>query len=391
MWRKSLLKLLRNLLIIFTISLCLEILSSHIDWIVVFLFNRHEFYSLRTLANIGIISSGCLFFIAHLFIKNFTSLPTILLLNLAILRISWQASYISSSSSTPGIEFLINTSSIILLILCFQKLKLPNPQKEQPEELSFSCSYSLKNLMLWLFIFIPLQVILTVFIIGLRLELATNGYVFLKPDGMYSRERTFENNSKELQLTGMVHIAEPEFYKKFEQSITGENVLLLLEGVSDKQNLIKTPPNYGAISKAIGLESQKKEFKINSNQGKIKKLRADVDVASFHPETIEIINLIGKVKSNNNFNVEKFIELNIKTSSHLISYKLFQDILIKRNQNLILNIEKNLAHYQKIIVPWGAFHLPEIEQWAITRGFKLQKQSSRQVFSFKAILLGIFF
>jgi hypothetical protein len=49
---------------------------------------------------------------------------------------------------------------------------------------------------------------------------------------------------------------------------------------------------------------------------------------------------------------------------------LTEDILDRRNENLVAAIDSNLGEYALIVVPWGALHLPAIEDAIFARGFE---------------------
>ena len=52
-----------------------------------------------------------------------------------------------------------------------------------------------------------------------------------------------------------------------------------------------------------------------------------------------------------------------------------EDFLIRRNGNLLREIDAALADYRRVVVPWGALHLPEIERGVVERGFRLEQPS----------------
>ncbi|MGA7395292.1 MAG: hypothetical protein WBW78_21790 [Terrimicrobiaceae bacterium] len=62
--------------------------------------------------------------------------------------------------------------------------------------------------------------------------------------------------------------------------------------------------------------------------------------------------------------------------------QVMNDILFARNQRLAAEIESSLRDYRRVIVPWGAMHLPEIESWLEARNFVEREESERRALGF---------
>ncbi len=52
-----------------------------------------------------------------------------------------------------------------------------------------------------------------------------------------------------------------------------------------------------------------------------------------------------------------------------------EDIIIRRNRNLISWIKASRINYREIVVPWGALHLPGIETAILQMGFDLREHT----------------
>ncbi len=385
-------KLSINILNAFIVLLLLDIFFSAADAVLIFGFNTGGFFAIRGLISIGLALSSIL---AAGIVFTFAGLPwapILLGINLAITKIVWISSCFNPTSVQPGSELIANLFFIGGVLLFGWRIKHFNNQSnvllspELSSEITFRLKHSLKILAIFFIAVIPIQVCAAVFIAGFRLSESTHGFVYAKPDGLYAMQRTYKKQNTELQLTGMVHIASADFYKGIEKDLAGEKTLLLMEGVSDKQKLITNPPDYAAISSSIGLDNQKNEFDIDESKLNITKMNADVDVSDFASSTIQVLNLIGQAKNKKGFNFERFLELNLMAGRPEVAMTLFNDILTKRNQKVIGLIDENTGKFNRIVVPWGAFHLPEIQTWALANGFVALKQKERRVFSFKTVL-----
>ena len=58
------------------------------------------------------------------------------------------------------------------------------------------------------------------------------------------------------------------------------------------------------------------------------------------------------------------------------------EVIGMRNRHLLERIDESLSRYALVVVPWGAAHMPELEQGLLQRDFKLDGRSSRAVVLF---------
>ena len=68
---------------------------------------------------------------------------------------------------------------------------------------------------------------------------------------------------------------------------------------------------------------------------------------------------------------------------------LMEDILVRRNEHLIAAIDSNLAAYQRIVIPWGALHLPTIEAAIGERGFEQVSSAQHRLFSWATLFAAL--
>jgi len=233
---------------------------------------------------------------------------------------------------------------------------------------------------------------------GVYLETASGGYVKLRPAGLLLEERVLTKGDRHVRLVSMIHIGEKSFYDHIRASIpTNETAVVLLEGVTDDKGLLKSHFSYAKIAALLGLDAQEKsdfqrEGKIasapgDSQSGKkqtVEYRRADVDISIFQPLTLEFINALGVILSNPTaatvLSVVEAPDSPFKKPD--ADAVVMHDIIDRRNDHLLSEIDGALQTSQTVIVPWGALHLPTIEAGLKTRGFTETSRVSRPVIHF---------
>jgi hypothetical protein len=206
----------------------------------------------------------------------------------------------------------------------------------------------------------------------------SEGFVALRPNGFSVQVRNYvRNDGKSILLVPMSHIGEPEFYRSLSRSFP-TNSTILMEGVTDDQNLLTNRITYKRVANTLGLAQQVKEFKPSP----IQMVRADIDVDQFTPNTIGFLNLVMLLHAKG---------LNLPTLMLLMQYpeppgfeqELFGDLLGKRNNHLVQQIQEWLPRSDILVVPWGAAHMPGISREIEKAGFHVS--STRE---FMAIRFG---
>ena len=205
----------------------------------------------------------------------------------------------------------------------------------------------------------------------------SEGFMILRPNGFSVQVRKYvRNDGKTIKLFPMSHIADAGFYQKVSQTFP-TNSIILMEGVTDNQNLLTNKISYKRMAKSLGLSEQKVKFK--PTRGEM--VRADVDVDQFSTDTIDFLNLIMlvHVKGVNSENVLKLLQYS--PPPHFEA-GLFQDLLTKRNQHLLEEIESQLSQTDNIMVPWGVAHMPGIAREIQKSGFQLDETREYTVIRF---------
>ncbi len=235
------------------------------------------------------------------------------------------------------------------------------------------------------------------------LEQQTAGFLRLSPVGIYMSERSYHLDEKVVRLAGMMHIGKEDYYKDIAGSMSDKGTLVLAEGVTDEDGLMKTRFNYSKLAGVIGLSSQEK-MRIDGNlvdlddldalaladrmQDKPDIARADIDLNQFNPQTIEFLNELGRTLFGDKPLLEGFAEYNLWITENMTEEGVagvMTDIIDKRNEVVIASMVRTLEHYDTIIIPWGAMHMPAIEAAVLDEGFTPGVARERLSLDFRAI------
>jgi hypothetical protein len=232
----------------------------------------------------------------------------------------------------------------------------------------------------------------------------TGGFARLGYDGLYMLEKRYRLEGKMILLAGMIHIAEKDYYDELIGSIPAEKTVVLAEGVTDGDGLLSSRFSYKKVAELLGMISQE-DVRFDRTPGggedtgvmdrrkeherKPHIIRADVDIRQFNPQTIEFLNVMGEYLLGGTSLWEglqsygKWAEENM--SDELVE-TIMDDILHRRNRELTRHLESALEKYESIIIPWGAIHMPGIEEAVIDRGALLEGTTERRSIDFYRIL-----
>lgn len=206
----------------------------------------------------------------------------------------------------------------------------------------------------------------------------TDGFAQLRPTGLTMHAVSYVSPSgKTVQLIPMIHIGDESFYKQVGGSFPS-NAIILLEGVTDTNNLLRSSISYKRAANSLGLSEQRDNFEAARGESR----HADVDVSVFTPSTIELLNMVGVLHSGKP-TVDDLVKIGAKGQDFKLVQSLYNDLLEKRNEYVLFSIQKGLADGDYVVVPWGAAHMPGISRSLLKQGYR---EISRR--SFTAIGFG---
>jgi hypothetical protein len=229
------------------------------------------------------------------------------------------------------------------------------------------------------FVLLPAAIIYLALCAALAVDYASEGFVALHPGGMTVRMREFvRDDGKKVRLIPMVHVGEADFYQKVSQSFP-TNSIILMEGVTDNQNLLTNKITYQRMANSLKLTEQREAFA--PTQGEI--VHADADIAQFSTNTIDFLNLIMLVHAKG-VNAETLLKLMQYSPPPHFEEQLMEDLLRKRNRRLVEEIRTRLLDSENIMVPWGAAHMPGIAEGIQGAGFRLGESREYMVIRFRS-------
>lgn len=217
-------------------------------------------------------------------------------------------------------------------------------------------------------------------------------YVDLSIQGMSVKERVFEKDGKRVRLTGMVHIADPSFYRKLAHRHAppaSERHLVLTEGVSDRNEVLPqsfaSGETYARLAAKLGLEPQEGPQETEAPrppepQPGFTFLNADSDVSDLsrkHQELlVQLLTFLDEAELHELFAMPEGV-------TAMDVHDLFMNGLIgSRNDHLMGVFDQQLADYDEVHIPWGAAHLPDIEQRLLTRGYRIVEETDQHAIDF---------
>jgi hypothetical protein len=231
-----------------------------------------------------------------------------------------------------------------------------------------------------------------------QIEKSTGGFITFDRLGIHSVTREYRKGDSDIHLVGMMHVGEGNAYREIFRTFAGESTLILAEGVSDEGGLLGTDGLYEMVADEIGLTVQpdfehlRETMPRDASDPPWPDIRnADVDAAVFSEETIAMINAIGEINHGADLRqtLAQFQETYADRGPELGEIVL-RDLIALRNDFLLDEMRGVLSDYDRIVVPWGALHLPGIEKAILDWGFEPVGSSQQQLVSYATVLAVLF-
>ena len=228
-----------------------------------------------------------------------------------------------------------------------------------------------------------------------QIEQMTAGFVTFHGREIRIHERRYRRGDREVRLVGMMHLGEADSYRELFRSFRGPSTVVLEEGVSDQDRLLRQPLSYAAAATALGLSTQPEvegvldEDEVEVEEGQMPDVRnADVDLREFHPETIAFLEFAAAVWSAQGPGeaIAKLRTFAGRGDAGALLSTAGDDILTLRNRRLLDAIGEALDSYRCVIVPWGALHLAGIEAALKEQGFVGEAAGSRTLLRYATVV-----
>ena len=160
---------------------------------------------------------------------------------------------------------------------------------------------------------------------------------------------------------------------------------MLSEGVSDKDGLlVNSGGGYDDVAENLGLTVQGNMDDLTG----LPNQNADVDVNTFHPQTLELLGIIFQVYGSEDAETAAKNYLSFWSShssdTQEVLDQLRSDILLSRNNHLLGEIDAATASH--VVVPWGALHMAEVEPGLEERGWTHQNTERVELIRWSTLL-----
>jgi hypothetical protein len=214
---------------------------------------------------------------------------------------------------------------------------------------------------------------------ALAVNVLSAGFLRLDPSGLYASARVYERGEQTVQLVGMMHIGGREFYEAVEALLAKDNVLVLREGVSDREGHLPRGLDYGRVAGELGLDTQSEQLDLGGRSVKV----ADLDMADFAPRTRELLQEVGELFASRTGGEALTRYLRMSRAIKPEDLELVRrDVLARRNEHVLAELDTALAAHRAVAVPWGAAHMPELERGVLQRGFALRESRELRILEF---------
>jgi hypothetical protein len=238
----------------------------------------------------------------------------------------------------------------------------------------------------------------TAIALATSIQVVTGGFVHFDLTGVSLGDRHYRRGDREIRLVGMMHVGDPAGYRALVSTFERESTIVLAEGVSDREGRLAASLQYGQVAEAIGLAQQQdlRSYLVDAGDGDAKPpdwpvvRHADVDASAFSPATIEMLRWAGQVWSAKDLASALELVLHAaRESTPEQGQAFFADVLDRRNEHLVQEIERALGEYEHVVVPWGALHLPGIERTVMDWGYEETSRELHPLFAWRTVIAAV--
>ena len=199
------------------------------------------------------------------------------------------------------------------------------------------------------------------------IDIASAGFLRLTLRGVEVAQHDWVRDGQTVRLVGMVHLGDRSFYRELGRDLEVAGSLVLEEGVSDPAELLVGRLDYRTLAGKLGLSAQ---HPLNPKGVRVGKRNADLTTSDFSPGTVAALGTIGDLYSGKGDLAANLSALQAMATPEGTA-ALLADIFDRRNEHLIGEIDSALQEVDFVSVPWGAAHMPVLEDALRSRGFEL--------------------
>ena len=229
---------------------------------------------------------------------------------------------------------------------------------------------------------------------------STANFLRMDTQGIYLTEKHYFDGKKTVSLIPMMHIAETNFYDDITDALGTSGAIVLAEGVSDDHDLMLEFRDTTRVAELLGLASQATmkmdgeyivldQIRYSANRDTdaagVKIMRADIDSSELSSQTLDFLNAAGRYLAEHEHMIDVFLSFYRWSNEHMTTAEqdaIYAEILDKRNGVLLQHLAQALLHFDKILIPWGALHMPTFESYLFAHDFSIAGQRERRAISF---------
>jgi hypothetical protein len=228
----------------------------------------------------------------------------------------------------------------------------------------------------------------------------TGGFVHFGTDGVQLEERSYTRAGQTVRLIPMIHVGSAAHYRELSAVLANPQALVLMEGVSDRDGLLKSKLSYSKMADFIGLDVQQhmklpgrvlEEADLDTPEAAHPHdtpiiVRADIDSSELSEQTRQFIENVGELFDAGDSFVKSFKRYSAWYEANMTPEQerdVFAEIIGKRNEAVLRHLDRALNDHDLILIPWGAMHMPGLEAGLLERGFTPAGSTRRLAIAFK--------
>lgn len=258
---------------------------------------------------------------------------------------------------------------------------------------AFAWRHWLRMMALVVFVVIPGFALYGLVLFPTVIHVETRGFVDFDTQGILLEDRRYvrADDGKEVRLVGMMHVGEADAYRDLVRSFATESTVVLEEGVSDDEVVMEKGLDYDGMAGLLGLETQQAlaSYLADPETDALPEWpvlrRADVDLSAFAPETIAWLERTQELWSSRGVREALRETRRVALEEPEVVRQVQHDLFTLRNEKLLRELDAALPEFDRVIVPWGALHLPEFEVAVLERGFEPTTRERRRLVSWKTV------